>query len=87
MGKSYKKFGKCCYSLGNKSGIDYQPTNHSGRGNIPNNPVFKFTDQYLFDAYDIKWENDSNTTSESINQVLELNPNELHIKICKKQLE
>ena len=56
-------------------------------GNIPNKPEFRFTDEYLKRAYDIKWTKDEQSQLDTVNKALEDGHQDPVFKMCKKQIE
>jgi hypothetical protein len=56
-------------------------------GNLPNKPEFRFTDEYLKRAYDIKWTKDEKSQLDTVNKALEDGHQDPAFKMCKKQIE
>ncbi len=56
-------------------------------GNLPNKQEFRFTDEYLKRAYDIKWTKDEKSQLDTVNKALEDGHQDPAFKMCKKQIE
>lgn len=66
-------------------------------GNLPNNPDFKFNDEYLFKNYGFKWDKEDKSQLDTVNIMINnkminnesriQQPPDVCLKMCKKQIE